>query len=61
MAEAGNPDAGNEIDIDVAIGVGQRCTFAMVEREARKQRNSLPSGSDVALFGFKNLLRFRAW
>jgi hypothetical protein len=61
MAEAGDPDSGDEIDVDIAIDVGQRRTLAMIEREACEQCDPLPSGSDIALLSFENLPRFGAW
>ena len=35
MAEAGNRDAGEEIDIDVAVGIGERGAFAMNRSRSR--------------------------
>ncbi len=37
MAEAGDRDAREKIDVDVAVGVGERRAFAMIECEAGEQ------------------------
>jgi hypothetical protein len=57
MTEAGDCYSGKKIDIGVAVGVGERRAFAVIERDAGEQRNPLASGRDVALFGVENFLR----
>jgi hypothetical protein len=59
MAEARDCDSGEEIDVGVAVGVGQGRAFTMVEREAGQQRNPLAAGRDIALLGLENFLRLR--
>ena len=57
MAEARDRDAREKIDVGVAVGVGERRPFAMIERETGQQRNSLAPGRDVFLFEFEDLFR----
>ena len=57
MAEARDRDARKKIDVGVAVGVGERRAFAVIECDTGEQRDSLASGRDVALFGVENFLR----
>jgi hypothetical protein len=57
MTEARDRDPGEEIDVGVAVRVGECRAFAVIEREAGEQRNPLASGRDVALLGVENFLR----
>jgi len=59
MAEACDCDSREEIDIGVAVGVGERRAFAVIECDAREQRNPLAAGRDIALFSVENFLRLR--
>jgi len=59
MAEARDCDSREKIDIGVAVGVGQRRAFAVIECDPREQRNPLAAGRDIALFGVENFLRLR--
>ena len=59
MAEARDCDSGEEIDIGVAVGVGERGAFAVIECDPGEQRDSLAAGRDIALFGVENFLRLR--
>jgi hypothetical protein len=61
MAEARDPDTGEEIHEGVAVGVGERRAFAVIERDADQQRNPLAPRRDILLFGVEDLLRFGAW
>ena len=60
MAEACDCDSREKIDVSVAVGVGQRRAFAVIECETREQRNPLAAGRDIALFGVENFLRLGA-
>ena len=57
MAEAGDRYSREKIDVGVAVGVGERRAFAVIERDTGEQRNPLASGRDVALLGIENFLR----
>jgi hypothetical protein len=57
MAEARDRDSGEEIDVGVAVGVGERRAFAVIECDTREQRNPLAPGCNIALFGVENFLR----
>jgi hypothetical protein len=57
MAEARDRNPREKIYVGVAVGVGERRAFAVIERDAGEQRYTLPSGRDVALFGVENFLR----
>ena len=59
MAEACYCDSGEEIDIGVAVGVGDGRAFAVIECDTGEQRNTLASGRDVALFGVEDFFRLR--
>jgi len=59
MAEARDCDSREEIDIGVAVGVGERRAFAVIECDSGEQRNPLAAGRDIALFGVENFLRLR--
>ena len=61
MAEARDRDAGEKIHVGVAVGVGKRRAFAVIERDAGEQRNSLAARRDILLFGVEDLLRLGAW
>lgn len=58
MAKARDRYPGEEIDVGVAVGVGEGRAFAVVERDPREQRNPLPARRDIALFGVEDFLRF---
>jgi len=60
VAETRDRDAGVKIDKGVAVGVGKRGAVAMIERDLREHRDSLPAGRDVALLLLVNLLRLGA-
>jgi hypothetical protein len=60
MAEARDCDAREEIDIGVAVGVGEGRAFAVIECDSSEQRNPLAAGRDIALFGVENFLRLRS-
>jgi len=57
MAQARDCDSCEEIDVGVAVGVGERRAFAMIECDAGEQRDTLAAGRDIALFGVENFLR----
>jgi hypothetical protein len=57
MTQAGDGDAREEIDVGVAVGVGERRAFAVIERDAGEQRNPLAPGRDVALLGVEDFFR----
>jgi hypothetical protein len=57
MTEARDRDPGEEIDVSVAVGIGERRAFAVIECETGEQRNPLAPGRDIALFGVENFLR----
>jgi len=57
MAEARDCDSREEIDVGVAVGVGERRAFAVIECDPGEQRNPLAAGRDVALFGVEDFLR----
>jgi len=59
MAEARDRDSGEEIDVGVAVGVGERRAFAVIECDPGEQRNPLAAGRDIALFGVENFFRLR--
>ena len=59
MAEARDRHSREEIDIGVAVRIGERRAFAMIERDTGQQRDSLASRRDIALFGVENFLRLR--
>lgn len=59
MAEARDCDPGEEIDVGVAVGVGEGRAFAVIECYTGEQRNPLAAGRDIALFGVENFLRLR--
>ena len=61
MPEARDRDARKEIDVGVAVGVGERRAFAMIECEAGEQRNSLAAGRDIFLFEVEDLFRLGSW
>ena len=56
MAEARYCDAGKKVQVDVAIGVGQRRAVSVIECEASKLRDSLTAYK----FETRPLLRSRA-
>src|SRR5208282_149805 len=52
VAEAGHCDSGEEIDVDVAVGVGQRSAIAALEGHSGQRRDSLAARRYIArLFG----------
>ena len=57
MTETRDRNPGKEIYVGVAVGVGERRAFAVIECDAGEQRNPLASGRDVTLFGVENFLR----
>ncbi|HYR80333.1 MAG TPA: hypothetical protein VEO55_10035 [Candidatus Dormibacteraeota bacterium] len=57
MAEARDCDSGEEIDIGVAVGVGERRAFAVIECDPGEQRNPLAAGRDIALFSVEDFPR----
>ena len=57
MAETCHRNPGEEIDVGVAVGVGERRAFAVIECDTREQRDPLAPGCDIALFGVENFLR----
>ena len=59
MPQARDCDPGEEIDVGIAVGVGERRPFAVIESDTREQRNPLAAGRDIALFGVENFLRLR--
>ena len=61
MAEARDGDAREEIDVGVAVGVGERRAFAVIERETGEQRDSLAAGRDIFLFEVEDLFRLGSW
>jgi hypothetical protein len=61
MAEARDRDSCEKIDVGVAVGIGERRAFAVIERDSREQRNPLAPGRDVALFVVKDFPRLGTW
>jgi hypothetical protein len=59
MPQARDCDSSEEIDVGIAVGVGQRRAVAVIECDPGEQRNTLPAGRDIALFGVENFLRLR--
>ena len=59
MPQARDCDPGEEIDVGIAVGVGERRPFAVIEGDTGEQRNPLTAGRDIALFGVENFLRLR--
>jgi hypothetical protein len=59
MPQARDCDSGEEIDVGVAVGVGERRAFSVIECDPREQRNPLAAGRDIALLGLENFLRLR--
>jgi len=57
MTETRDRDSRKKVDVGVAVGVGQRRAFAVIECDAGEQRNPLAPGRDIALFGIENFLR----
>ena len=57
MPQAGDCDSGEEIYIGIAIGVGERRAFAVIECDSGEQRNTLAARRDIALFGVENFFR----
>ncbi len=57
MAQARHRYPGEEIDVGVAVGVGERSAFTMIEGDTGEQRNPLAAGRDIALFGVENFFR----
>ena len=57
MAKACDRDAGEKIDVDVAVGVGERRAFAVIEGDTGEQRDALAAGRDIFLFEVEDLLR----
>ena len=57
MTEARDRDSGEKIYVGVAVGVGERRAFAVIECDTGEQRNPLAPGRDVALLGVENFLR----
>ena len=57
VAETCNCDAGEKIDVNVAVRVGQRRACAVVERNPREKRYALAARGDVLLFNFENFTR----
>ena len=60
MTEARDRDTREKIDVGVAVGVGQRRAFAMVECEAGEQRDPLAAGRDILLLEVEDLFRLRS-
>src|ERR1700690_762518 len=61
MPQACNRDAREEIDVGVAVGVGEGRAFAVVECEACEQGNSLTAWRDIFLFEVEDLFRLGSW
>jgi hypothetical protein len=59
MAKARDCYSGEEIDVGVAVCVGKRRAFAVIECDPGEQRDPLAAGRDVALFGVENFFRLR--
>jgi hypothetical protein len=59
VAETCHRNPGEEIDVGVAVGVGERRAFAVIECDTGEQRNPLAAGRDIALFGVENFFRLR--
>src|ERR1700732_3274568 len=57
VAEAGNRDAREKIEVNISVRVGERRAFTMIECDTGEQRHTLSSGRDVTLFVCENLLR----
>ncbi len=57
MTEARDRNPGEKIDVSVAVGIGKRCAFTVIECDTGEQRNPLAPGRDVALFSVENFLR----
>ena len=49
VTDAPDPDAGDEIDVLVAVLVDERSAFATSDGETRIEREGLEAGGDVAL------------
>ncbi len=54
MAEARDRHAGKEIQIDVAVGVGQSRARAVIKSESGQQRDPLTARRDIALLALEN-------
>ena len=61
MTKAGDRDTGEEIDVDISIGVSERGAFAVIDRDTRKQRYALASGCDIGLLLLEDFARLRSW
>jgi hypothetical protein len=61
MTEARHRNPRKKIDVGVAVGVGERRAFAVIECNSGEQRNPLAPGRDIALFGIENFLRLGTW
>src|SRR5262249_55161835 len=60
MTDAADRDAGDEVDVLVAVLVDERRALSPRHREAGVQRERLKAGSDVAALARHDLLRARA-
>ena len=60
VAEARHGDAGEKINVHVAVDIGERRALAMVEREAGEQRDTLAAGRDMALLVGEQRARVRS-
>src|SRR5271154_2666455 len=58
VAEAGDADAGEKIDVTITVGIGKRGAFAVVESDAGELRDTLAAGRDIAILAIENLARF---
>ena len=60
VTEAGDRDAGEEIDVGVAVGIGQGRAVTVLEGNPREQRDPLAAGRDIALLFGEDLARLGA-
>ena len=51
VAEAGDRDAGEEVEILVAVGIDQRAAAAAIDGQLRELRDALQTGCEIALLG----------
>ncbi len=47
MAKAGHRHAGEKVDIDVAVGVGQGSAFAVIEGDPGQRGNALAARREI--------------
>src|SRR5271166_2329447 len=58
VAEGGDRDAGEKVEVGVAVGIGERGAVAMIEGDLGEQRDALAAWRHMALFLVKDCARF---